>query len=259
MLFFRQLQHLLPRSVAWASTKTTKALRYLLEGLSSGPSAARDFTDDVHDDVYPDTTRELELWESQFGIKPTGTDAQRRLAITAAWQAQGGQSPRYIEDVLQAAGFDVYVYEWWVDGVTPTPTECGEPLAASGEPYAQCGVGASSRLYRDPRSYTTAALLGTEQSSALSDQPQCSALSDQPQCNRLLVNEPGYLVNLRFSTDAPPPVPDDFTTWPYFVYLSAVTFPNKANIDAARRREFETLVLKICPAHCWVVTLVNYV
>lgn len=252
MLFFRLFVHLLPRGIAWQVT-TDKMLRRVFEGLSKAPSDVRDFVDAVWLDIFPTTTRELAMWEKQFGLTSTGTDSARRLALAAAWNAQGGQSPRYLEDVVRAAGFDVHVYEWW-------------QLPVSGAPVA-----------RDPHDYTLLAQIGSVQCTdivAIPSGPCCTAVDAPPidplpggvelfdlypECNRWLINDPGYLVNENLTRDAPPPVPDDAATWPYFLYWAGVDVDTRADIPAARREEFERLLLKLCPTQQWLVTYVNYV
>jgi hypothetical protein len=157
-----------------------------------------------------------------------------RLALAAEWAANGGQSPGYIQGVLQTAGFDVYVHDWWEDGAPPY-------------------------VARDPRDYTETPLIGSwqctgEPGAPESYQPQCSAFPSQPQCNGWLANEVGYLVNKDLTRRAPPPVPDDSSKWPFFYYLGGETFGELAYVPSDRRSEFERLVLKISPAHLWVVT-----
>jgi hypothetical protein len=80
-----------------------------------------------------------------------------------------------------------------------------------------------------------------------------------PECNRFLANEPGYLVNLNLTREAPPPVPDDSAAYPYFLYWMGATFGDRAEVPAARRDEFERLLLKLCPEQHWLVTYVTYV
>ena len=116
-MFFRMLQHLLPNARAWRLT-VDKQLRQFFEGLTGLGSDIKDFFDLIWLDIDPQETRELDAWESQFGLPNTLTDEQeRRDRLDAEWKATGGQSPRYIQDTLQAAGFDVYVHEWWADTV----------------------------------------------------------------------------------------------------------------------------------------------
>ena len=91
-----------------------KQLTEFFEGLITLPENIRIYIDSIWDDISPSTTRQLTEWENQFGLPNTVTDEQeRRDRLDARWKALGGQSPRYIQDTLQAAGFDVYIHEWW--------------------------------------------------------------------------------------------------------------------------------------------------
>lgn len=235
MPFFRVFQHLLPRAAAWRIT-VTKTLRSFFDGLTTAPEDARDFVDEVYRDAFPATTREIPEWENQFGIVAQGNEAARRLELAAHWSAQGGQSPRYIQDTLQAAGFPLFIHEWW----------------SSGPPY----------VARDPRDHTVQPLIGSYQCTPdafVEDQPQCTGSgSTQPQCNAFLVNEPGYIVNRDLTPRAPPRVPDDPARWPYFLYFGAATFPNRVTIPIEQRAALERLVLKIRPQQNWIVMLVDY-
>lgn len=228
MSLARTLQHLLPDGAAWRTT-ADKLLRRLFAGLAEEPGAIVGFVDDVYDDLLPQTTRELEAWEKQFALRGIGTDQERRDILEATWQATGGQSPRYLQDVLQGAGFDLYVHEWW----------------SSGPPY----------VARDPRSYTNEPLIGTVQCG----EPLAQCGEPTALANAFLVNEPGYIVNLTLQPTAPPPVPDDSSKWPFFVYVCGEVFGTIVDIQATRRAELEELLLKHFPAHLWIVTLVNYV
>lgn len=227
-LFLRIFQHLLPDAVAWR-LKTGKKLTEFFGGLSGAPSDARDFVDRVHLDLFPDTTRALPEWEEQFGLVASGVEGARRLNLDAAWKATGGQSPRYLQDVVRAAGFDVYVHEWWVPETDP-------------------------RQVRDPRDHTNVPLFGTVQCG----EPLAQCGETTAQANRFLANEPRYLVNLNLTPVAPPAIPDDQSLWPFFVYFGAETFGEDAEIVVTRRAEFERLLLRICPAHLWIVTMVTY-
>jgi hypothetical protein len=229
MLFFRQFQHLLPRSTAWRLT-IAKTLRNFFVGLSGWGSDFKDFVDAVHGDVFPDTTRELAEWERQFGIEPNPVENVRRLNLAAEWAAGGGQSPRYLQDVLQTAGFDIYVHEWW----------------SSGPPW----------VARDPRSYTLIPAIGTVQCGPANLAPECGEFTAQ--CNRLLANDPGYIQNDDLSQRAPPPVPDDPDAWRYFLYFGGETFPDPAVVPIARKAELRRLILKLRPTQQWIVLLVDY-
>lgn len=230
---FRLIQHLLPRALAW-STTAQKRLRQYLEGLASLPSDARTFVDLVYLDLLPATSRELATWEKQFALSPGGSEAERRAKLAATWAIQGRQSPDYIQRTLQAAGFDVYVHEWW----------------ESGPPY----------VARDPRDHTTQPLIGLYQCESTSPW-ECfdSGPGDPlgPHCDNTLANDPGYLVNLDLTRRSPPPVPSDPSTWPYFLYIGGETFPDLALVLASRVAELKELLLRIVPAQQWIVLLID--
>jgi hypothetical protein len=245
--FFRILQHLLPDGAArrprdpGAPGGVGLQLWRFLKGLAGGaPQEARDYIDAVYGDAFPATTRELPQWQRQFGLYPPEGETQQRQQLDDTWSEEGGQSPAYLQSVLQAAGFNVYVHDWW----------------SSGPPY----------VARDPRDYTEQPRIGTVQCSAdVPTQPQCTGyafdgtpLLRQPQCNRFLANEIHYIVNKDLSANAPPPIPNDPLTWPCFMYIGGETFPNVATVEETRRDEFERLVLKHRPLQLWVVFLVDY-
>lgn len=233
MSFLNIIKHLLPNARAWKLTPD-KFLRKFFVGLSGLGDLIKAFFDEIFSDIDPQQTRELDAWENQFALVDAGlTEQERRDRLAATWQAVGGQDPRYIQDTLQAAGFDVYIHEWWVPGTEPaidspaaaTPrdpllilggtivyiVECNEAVAECGEALAECG-------------------------------------------NTL--SPPGYLlVNKDGTTYTVPSAPAE---WPYILYISGATFPNTATVDANRKDEFEDLCLKICPAQQWLGIIVSY-
>lgn len=227
-LFFRQLQHLIPTGQAWRTT-ADKIMRRFVLGVANSNETARSFVDLVMLDMYPSSTRALDLWEEHFGLFAVGTEANRRLQLESAWQQQGGQSPHYLQEVLRTAGFDVYVHESFNTG--------------------------SPRTWKNPRDYTDDPLIGTVQCG------EAVAHCGEPeaQCNEWLANEPKYMVNSDLTPRPPPKIPVDSNVYPYFAYVGGETFPNTADVDTARRAEFERIILKNFPARCWIVTLVNYV
>lgn len=262
MLFLRILQHLLPRTRTWSLT-FNKRLQQFFAGLAAPFESAdpeespRAFADAIFLDAFPATTRQVPYWLTQFGLEPSSNNVQQ---LTAAWQAQGGQSPRYLQDTIQLAGFPLYIHQWWKPEVAPFAQVCaGDALAEAGEPNALAAERSFNWFTRDPRDYTTQPIEGSIEASDLSDQPQASDLFDQPQANAFLINEPGYIVNVDLTQGAPPPIPDDEAAFPYFFYLGGETFADRVTIPPSRRIELERLVLKLSPSHLWVVMLVDYV
>jgi hypothetical protein len=233
------IKHLLPRGRAWRLT-VDRVLKKWISGIVYPAASGKTIADEAWAESHPLTTTHLPDWEHQFNLSGSGSDTVRRTSLDAAWKATGGQSPYYIQSIIQAAGFtNCYVHEWW---------------EGSGPPYVR----------RDPRLYTTLPLIGTYQCTPTDqDGPQCCEqidangdAFDQPQCNAFLANYPGYLVNKRLTDEAPPPVPDDPTKWPFFIYIAGETFPDPAQIDMTRLSELEDLLLKICPTQNWIVLMV---
>lgn len=252
-LFFRIFQHLLPDAIAWrivlksepwfigdgsligepdlliGSKTGGRFIDRFFEGLSAPFATAQRFVDLVYLDTIPTTTRQLTEYEFQFGLAQADTGAARIANLEAAWAATGGQSPRYLQDLLQGAGFDVFIHEWF----------------ASGPPYVP----------RDPRLFTNVPLIGTVQcGEALAQCGEVTAVD-----NAFLANEVDYIVNSNLTNEAPPIVPDDPAFFPFFLYWGGETFPDRATVPTSRRTEFEQLILKLCPTQNWLVTLVDYV
>lgn len=236
-------KHLLPTGRAWTIT-ADKTLRKFFESLVDLVSNPRDAADAVYSDIFPSTTRELDKFESQFGIgQITLPEAQRRERLAAAWRDVGGQSPAYIQGQLRANGFDVYVHEWWQPGTEPTvgtntaatprnpltvlnPTygavmpgvDCGEELAACGEAFAECGN-------------------------------HLAGLEGYPLVNKFVYDSDdiGYTIS------------SDPETWPFYMYVGGENFGDVAEIPAFRRYEFEALILRIRPTQLWIGVIVRYV
>ncbi|WP_265658587.1 putative phage tail protein [Francisella philomiragia] len=269
-LFFRTFQHLLPKAKAWRLSKG-KNLTKLFDGLSKQPQENKDHIDNVWFDIFPESTRELENWEKQFGIdtSSTTTENQRRDYLDSEWKFLGGQSPKYIQDKLRAAGFDVYVHEWWEpnstpeinkkqqaiprnphnyiaqDGVTIYLVECGSDNLQCGEEVALCGNKLSpsgyllvNKIYKNEAEYIV--LCG-----------EYDALCGESEA---LCGNTGYNESLVEYT-----IPNDSQYYPYFLYIGAETFPGLAQVPTPRRAEFERLLLKISPAQQWLGILVEYV
>lgn len=270
-MIFRSLRHLIPAGRAWKVT-IDKNLRQLLKGLSGAGDDAREFVDSAYNDLNPEKTRALSLWENQFALLGSNlSESARRSRLDAAWKDTGGQDPRYIEDTLRARGFDVYVHEWWEPGSEPavgvqscaTPrnpilyirreftnvdilVECGEALAQCGEEFAEAGNSLQ------PRGYP---LVNKVVQTVPDVEPLCGeALA---QCGEALA-ECGNYTGLREEVRTYI-VPNDPEKWPYFLYIGGQTFGDIAQIPPSRRDEFENLALKICPTQQWLGILVEYV
>lgn len=266
--FLRIFEHLLPYSKAFQLT-INKKLKEFIQGLSFLPSEIVNYFDLIFLDIFPSTTRQLDEWEYQFGFVNNGLDeVQRRNRLDAYWKDKGGQSPRYIQDILQSNGFDVYVHEWWEygtessvnikscttprnpllylneDGVITFTIQCGEPLAQCGEPLAQCGQSLNPLGYVLVNKIYESVIMNFECGEPLA---QCG--EPLAQCGEIL----GYGQKLKKYT-----IPNDISKFPYFIYIGSQNFGDFAIINPQRKDELENLILKICPTHQWVGMLVQY-
>jgi len=235
-LFLRIFKHLLPRSRSLKFTQTNKVLRHFFEGLADFCSTIKDNFDLIYLDLFPATTRRLDEWEDQFNLPPSVyLESERRTRLDAAWKATGGQSVGYIQSVLRSSGFDVYVHESFEPGTTnirnPNPVLQG---------------GGVSVVYE-----------------SRTDVDEIRSGSVPPNVGARVGNFSGIkgfvLTNITGDpTVIPPAIPADSTLWPFFIYIGGATYPEIATIPPARKDEFLTLCLKICPTHLWIGILVQF-
>lgn len=271
MVWLDVFKHLLPTGRAWRLT-ISKRLRELFDGLSGAPEDVKSYVDGVYDDIDPLVTRELAEWEFQFGLPATVlTEEQRRARLDAAWKAQGGQSPRYIQDTLQAAGFPVFVHEWWAPSV-PHPTGGsvnGDVVPVARNPFTYLWDGASPRQYIGC-GHDLAFCGGDSMFADSQDSPPgyplvnkiLEAVISTIGCGHVQAFAGGdfaacgaEIISYRMKQYI---IPADPTKYPYFLYIGGETFPEMASVPLTRRDEFEDLCLKICPLEQWLGILVDY-
>jgi len=270
MAFFKVFIHLLPTGKAWRIV-IEKQLREFFEGLSGIGQDGRDFLDNIFRDIDPQTTRELPQWEQQFALRDTGlTDQERRDRLEGSWSALGGQDPAYLQATLQAAGFDVFVHEWWepiggrpaggsVDSdVTPVARNPftyldddpsgntflmfdGGADAQDGDTVSQDGGKSAPQGYSLVNKIVTTSFIADGAADMQDGDPKA---------------QDGGIDNL-FARKIYQ-MPADVTKYPFFLYIGGETFPNQAGVPNSRRDEFEDLCLKICPTEQWLGILVTY-
>ena len=265
-------KHLLPRAKAWSLTEN-KTIRHLFTGLTAVAQQVKIFIDNIYSDIDPQKTRQLNIWEKQFNLGRTGISVQgRRDRLEATWKSLGGQSKDYIQSTLQAAGFNVYVHEYWADiegrpnggsvnkDVTPTVRDPfdylsdgtnagaylmfdGGAVAQGGDPIAMDGAIIVPDAYPLVNKVTIASTTGQGDGGA--DFQDNDTLA-QDGCFVLTYALKQYLI------------PEDKKTWPYFLYFTGKTFPEPALVPISRRAEFENLCLKLCPLEQWLGIVVQY-
>ena len=153
MKYLKLYKHLLPRGRAW-SLIADKPLRRFFLGLALVWEDVEQYLGEIYFDLFVGSTRALDEWDDQFGFtQKIGTDS-RLARLSAAWKASGGQSPRYIQDTLQAAGFDVYVHEWWEPEFLP-----GTAIEYTGTNYVPSPFDPDSWSAADPDGSVTSITL----------------------------------------------------------------------------------------------------
>jgi len=238
--FLNIFKHLLPRAKAWSIT-IDKQLRQFFDGLTEPlGDDAKEFIDEVYDDLFPQTTRELEMWERQFGLTAgTLTEQERRDRLDATWAATGGQSIKYLQDTIQAAGFtDVYIHEWF--DPTGLPAVNVKLCVTPRDPNTLVGL----ELLVNNITIVTPVYLT---SAGEADMNAGEAVAVAGNYNDLAFREMEY------------DIPIDPDKWCYFLYFGGQTYGTLATVDADRQSELETLILKLKPAQQWAGMLINYV
>ncbi len=259
-------QHLLPRARAW-QVIINKKLRQFFQGLVDLPSGVQDTQDQTWADYRPADTTKLAEWETQFGLLPTdATEQDRRDRLAAAWRTLGGQSPRYLQDAIQAAGFNVYLYEssfaragtgkclyrqpWFYlnDGRFPDKIiirgVMGEPDFQMGEPDAML----ASR-------YNLGATVGIMQMG------EPAVQMGEPAVQMGEYRRLGVLLTDPLPAGSTIPVEGQEDEWPYILYWGGSPVlgqPSTAIIPRSREQEFKTLILKLSPAQQWHGLLIDF-
>jgi len=264
-------KHLLPNARAWKVT-VTKQLRQFFEGLTGLGADSKTFFDGVYEDLDPQKTRELTKWELQFALPNTPlTEQERRDRLDATWKAVGGQSPRYIQDTLQAAGFDVFIHEWWVPSVEhPTGGSVnGDVTPTARNPFTYLWDGVSPRVFvgsGHDDAYCGGDLMFANSQNTPPGYPLVNKVvestsgpigcgSSQLFAGGLNASSGATLVSYGLKQYV---IPADPTKYPYFLYIGGASFPDQAMVLNSRKDEFEELCLKICPTEQWLGILVNY-
>lgn len=238
-MFFRLFKYLLPRGCeAWNLT-IDRPLRQFFDALKVIGEDVKEYIDLIWFDIFPQTTRELSMWENQFGLIDSGlTEQERRDRLEATWAQTGGQSIKYIQDQLQANGFDVYLHEWF------------DPTSIPAVNVKVCVTP------RNPNLLTNLKLLANK---ITVTRPAyiAAAGEDLMECGEATAIC-GNFIDLIIE-DVEYDIPTDPDKWAYIFYVGGATYGDSANVPASRQNEFETLLMKLKPASNWAGLLINYV
>lgn len=258
--FFKIFKLLAPKSNAF-SLFIQKKLTKFFEGLTVIPDNFRSFLHQIFFDIFPENTRELEMWREQFGIQYFPTDdTQRRNLITTEWRSSGGQGKDYIQSQLRSAGFNVQIHE---NNPAVDPNiflssnfvmQAGGANAYAGRPDAFAGKTGGDLLVNGP---------------ILTNVPNYLAVAgfDNCVCGNV-VGHCGYFEKIN-TYDKVYQITTDPDYWPFFFFIGgdatrdptthALTAIENANIQSDRKEEFKRLILKLKPAQTWVGLMISYI
>jgi len=204
--------------------------RKLIKGLSFLPEKTRQEAELVYFDLFPDTTRYPEKWENVFGVFFTEAELEKRRDILdSLWKInRGGQSPVFLEEILQKIDSAIHVFENVPlrnprDSNIAYPSSCNNKVMVCGNAQALCG-------YR---------------------------IGDENFIPTLLMNDLSEPYNF--------PADPQFWETCFFVCKSVVRnnrneilFIERLQIEAIWKNYIEYLILKIKPTHTTAVLFVEW-
>lgn len=246
-----------PSGSAWVP-KVGEGMDQLMDGVSDGLQEARDTVSVLNRIRSPAETILLSELELEYGIvpDPSKTDASRRALLAAKRSNPSGVgSAEDLEAVLQAAGFDVFVYSN-DPAVNPVPfirsflMVAGADNAHAGEPNAVAEI-TQTRLLVNGDIIISA--------------PEFLMHAGEPEA---VAGEPGAVAEITGVIDQLfiYPLPVDPNDWPYVFFVGGVaTFApdgsitdiSAATIPADRVVEFERIILQIKPVTTWAVLIIK--
>lgn len=250
---------LLPKGSIWIP-KTGGFFEGLLNGISDSFEIVRLKLAGLADIRNAKLTPLLDELERDTGVafNPNLTEAQRRAALDSRINAIDNTGSRQeLENALQRAGFDLFVYS---NSPAVDPTKflsdfemvAGEDNAFAGEPDAVAGVFLAELVVNGDIIISQAVYAltaGDEESFAgeLSAIAEVEALTEQPF---------QYFL------------PSNPLAWPFIFFVGgaaefavdgSIVSIEFVDIDDARRLELREIILKYKPAFTWGVLLVNFV
>lgn len=258
--FFKIIKQLSTKSKS-ISLFVQKKLVQFFEGLTALPEDFRNYLHQIWLDIFPETTRELEMWKDQFGIEYFPDDDEDQIdVITAEWQSMGGQSAYYLQSELQKAGFGVQVHENNppVDPDTFLSSQfvmiANGPNAYAGRSDAFAGRTGGELLVNGP---------------ILTNYPLYLSYAGNENCVcGNTVGHCGYFAKI-VGYDKTYEVTDDPDYWGSFFFIGGdatrdpitneLTDIANANVSNSRKDEFKRLILKLKPSQTWAGLLINYV
>ncbi len=207
-------------------------VRKLIDGLSPLPEDVRKDTELVYLDLFPDTTRSVDLWKEQFGI--TFYDSFLRTSVVSVLKSlwigtTGGQSISYLDQILKQINSKINIVENIPlknprDSNSAVQSVCGHRTMVCGNREAVCS-------YR---------------------------IGDISFTPTVIINDSEQLYD----------IPNDPKFWSTCVYICGnvtrnsrreILYISKVLVDKSWKDYIEYIMLKIKPAHITMVLYIEYV
>ncbi len=214
----------------------------------------------IYLDLFPDTTRSLELWCETFGLSNCKNDSNTRMDLATAWKSRGGQGADYLQTILNSAGFNVQVHEN-NPPVDPDVLLSSIPWMVAGGEYAYAG--------------NTTAIAGKTggdllvNGSIVTNIPLYNSFAGASYMsagNELAV---AGLYDKFTTKEKVYKITNDPDLWGGYFFIGGdvtrdpvthkITAIENVSIPTDRKADFLRLILRIKPAQTWVGLLVSYV
>ena len=230
MTLFKTIIKLFPRSKAFRAFVDT-SFRKLVKAITAVPDDERKQLDLIYADIFPDTTREVERWEKQFGIIFTAgySLAIRRSLLDSFWKIKrGGQSDTYLQGLLQKIDSKILVVE---------NIPVGNPRVSN---TAYTAIDGNSTMYDGGKNAIDGRYIG---------------------------DSDFVPTVLRNGTEQPYAIPLDERYWEMCFYVCGGVYRNaykqivyvqKVNVPTKWKNFIEYIVLKTKPVHTTAVMFIEY-
>ena len=225
---FKSFRALLPRGRAW-NIDLSIQFKQIIDSIMSTAADVKDYFIEIKNDVFPDTTRSLELWEEQFLLDKLGlSESQRRDNLEARWAEQGGQSPTYLEGQLLKLGIVAKVYENF----------------ARADPNTFLIGGDSEILVNGDIIFETRKYINTCGNPAVT----CGSNATAGEYSGFISETKKYAVSV------------DTAKWVhYFIIADVASVLTPVDIPASLEKSFKIMVLRIKPTQTRAILNVNYI
>lgn len=225
--------NLLPRSRAWTLI-LDRTLRKFFHGLSILPQTIHEHIGSVLLDAFPQTTNYLHEWSDTLGSW-VDLDADE---LEYDWADPGGQSPGYVQGLLHDKGFTgLFVHEWWVPGTDPVEYRDPSQFFETDRILVNDLASVEKHYLHQFGDY----LQGGD-SQFVDDQSVSFGAYD------------GYFLQGKWYPT--PNIPEEY---PFYYYIGAEVWPNRATIYESELRFLLRLIYKTKPCHLRCILRINVV